>query len=104
MDIEHEDKIYHNPLLKEHVSAETEVKSWLVEYVGNKREPEDTNVTVEMIVETVAEEFPEFLMVVAEENYMRGYEQALNDVENYNQVVKKQDQTLTEPANTDDDK
>jgi len=100
---ENEDKTYHNPLLKEHVSSETEVKSWLVEYVGNQHEPEDSNVTVGMIVETVAKEFPEFLMVVAEENFMRGYEQALNDVENYNKAVKEHDQILSDPAGTDDD-
>jgi len=100
---ENEDKTYHNPLLKEHVASETKVKSWLVEYVGNQCEPEDSNVTVGMIVETVAKEFPEFLMVVAEENFMRGYEQALNDVENYSKVIKEHDQILTPPAVTDDE-
>jgi len=100
---ENEDKAYHNPLLKEHVSSETEVKSWLVEYVGNQHEPEDTNVTVGMIVETVAKEFPEFLMVVAEENFMRGYEQALNDVESYNKTLKGHDQAITESTNTADE-
>ena len=39
------------------------------------------NVTVEMIVETMAAEFPAFLLVVAEENWVRGYQQALDDVE-----------------------
>ena len=34
-----------------------------------------------MIVETVAKEFPEFLLSVAEENWVRGYQQALDDVE-----------------------
>ncbi len=38
-------------------------------------------VTVEMIVETMAKEFPEFLMAIAEENWIRGYHQALDDVE-----------------------
>jgi hypothetical protein len=33
-----------------------------------------------MIVETMAEEFPEFLMAIAEENWVRGYHQALSDV------------------------
>tara|TARA_Y100000034_G_scaffold132484_1_gene195570 strand:- start:1901 stop:2212 length:312 start_codon:yes stop_codon:yes gene_type:complete len=103
MSTEHEDKAYHNPLLKEQVASETEVKSWLVEYVGAQCEPEDSNVTVEMIVETVAKEFPEFLMVVAEENFMRGYEQALNDVESYNQVIKEHDQMLAKPAADDDE-
>ena len=34
-----------------------------------------------MIVETMATEVPEFLMAVAEENWIRGYHQALNDVD-----------------------
>ena len=34
-----------------------------------------------MIVDVLAEEFPDFLMVVAEENWLRGYRQGLADVE-----------------------
>jgi hypothetical protein len=89
IDFKDEEEAQLNPSLKESVLPETEFKSWLVEYVGNKHAPNDDNVTVEMIVETVAKEFPEFLMAVAEENYMRGYEQALSDVESYNQVLVK---------------
>tara|TARA_R100000008_G_C3587081_1_gene173346 strand:- start:5752 stop:6015 length:264 start_codon:yes stop_codon:yes gene_type:complete len=73
-----------NPTLKEVVQKETEIKTWLVNYVGNKVDPEDGNVTVEMLVEQISEEFPEFVMVLAEENFMRGYEQALTDVESIN--------------------
>ena len=71
----------HNPTLQENVQADTELKDMLVNYVGNKLKPQDDNVTVEMIVETIASEFPEFLLVVAEENWIRGYHQALTDVE-----------------------
>tara|TARA_B100000131_G_C18030451_1_gene578240 strand:+ start:318 stop:614 length:297 start_codon:yes stop_codon:yes gene_type:complete len=70
-----------NLTLTETVEPENDLKNMLVEYVGEKLNPEDRNVTVEMIVETLAEEFPEFLMVVAEENFIRGYHQALADVE-----------------------
>ena len=73
-----------NPTLKEVVQKETEIKTWLVNYVGNKIDPEDGNVTVEMLVEQISEEFPEFVMALAEENFMRGYEQALTDVESIN--------------------
>jgi hypothetical protein len=59
---------------------ETNMKDWLVSYTGTKLEPNDEKVTVEMIVELMAKEFPEFLLVVAEENFIRGYEQALDDV------------------------
>tara|TARA_A100001015_G_scaffold320632_1_gene447753 strand:+ start:1408 stop:1737 length:330 start_codon:yes stop_codon:yes gene_type:complete len=61
------------------VNQDSEVKSWLVDYVGQKNNPEDDNVTLEMIVDTMAEEFPEFLFAVAEENFIRGYNQALTD-------------------------
>ena len=32
-----------------------------------------------MVAETLAEEFPEFLLVMAEENWVRGYKQGLDD-------------------------
>ena len=67
------------------VQKDSKLKEWLVDYVGNKKNPEDENVTVEMIVGVVADEFPEFLFVVAEENFLRGYEQALDDVKMLNE-------------------
>jgi uncharacterized protein YdiU (UPF0061 family) len=70
-----------NTTLEQVVEPENDLKNWLVEYVGEKLNPENNEVTVEMIVEVLAEEFPEFLMVVAEENWIRGYHQALTDVE-----------------------
>jgi len=57
----------------------------IVDYVGNRfstQEDEGTYfVTVQMVAETLAEEFPEFLMVMAEENWVRGYQQGLDDAE-----------------------
>ena len=70
-----------NPTLEEVVESENDLKNMLVEYVGEKLEPEDGNVTVAMIVDVLAEEFPDFVMVLAEENWIRGYHQALEDVE-----------------------
>ena len=70
-----------NPILVEVPVPNTELKKWLVDYVGSQHGPANTNVTVEMIVETMATEFPDFLLVVAEENWIRGYHQALTDVE-----------------------
>ena len=61
------------------IEKENEMKTWLVEYVGDKKEPENNEVTVGLIVETMAEEFPEFLLAVAEENWIRGYQQAVID-------------------------
>ncbi len=81
--------------LQEPVTSNTPMKDWLVGYVGNNYEQErqrlasetgklvdwDNQVTVEMIVELMAKEFPEFLMAIAEENFIRGYRQAFADTE-----------------------
>ena len=71
-----------NPeLLKEVIPTESELKEIVVNYVGNRIDPETDEVTVENIIDVFAEQFPEFLLVVAEENWVNGYTQALNDVQ-----------------------
>jgi hypothetical protein len=90
MNVEFENELGENPALAEVVAADTALKEWLVNYVGEQHSPDNGNVTVEMIVETVAKEFPEFLMVVAEENWMRGYHQALTDVEVGQEMVREE--------------
>ena len=70
-----------NPDLFQPVQPVNEMKKWLVNYVGEKLNPENDEVNVEMIIEVMAEEFPEFLMPIAEENFIRGYQQAINDVD-----------------------
>ena len=70
-----------NPTLKEVVEPANDLKNMLVEYVGEKLSPDTGEVTVAMIVDVLADEFPEFVLVLAEENWIRGYHQALEDVE-----------------------
>ena len=70
-----------NTLLTQNVEKSNPMKNWMVDYVGSKKSPEDEQVTVEMIVDCMADEFPEFLMAVAEENLIRGYQQAFVDIE-----------------------
>ena len=53
----------------------------VVSHVGQKLNPENDEVTMEMVLEVFAEEFPEFILALAEENWVRGYHQALADVE-----------------------
>ena len=72
-----EEEAHHNPLLGLVVQPESELKEYLVEYVGTKFDNE--NVTVNMIAETLADEFPEFIMAFAEENFLRGYQLGLDD-------------------------
>ena len=74
-----------NKSLDETVSTDTELKNMIVDYVGAKTNPNDDNVTTEMIVEVFATEFPEFLMVVAEENFLTGYQQGLDDIESFSE-------------------
>jgi len=78
-----------NPDLLKKVEPVNELKSWLVNYVGDKLQPENDEVNVEMIIQVMAEEFPEFLMPVAEENFIRGYQQALYDIDMENTTTWK---------------
>ncbi len=74
-----------NPdLLKEIIPTESELKEIIVNYVGEKLNPDNDEVTVEQVIDVFAEQFPEFLLVVAEENWVNGYTQALNDTEYMN--------------------
>lgn len=70
-----------NPVLAKLVEPDNDLKNMLVEYVGTKLSPDNYNVTVEMVINTMAEEFPEFVLALAEENWIRGYEQAFDDAE-----------------------
>ena len=80
-----------NPTLSELVDPENDLKNMLVEYVGQNSNSVDNEVTLEMIVEVVAKHFPEFLLAVAEENFIRGYQQALDDVEVGRKIAEKND-------------
>lgn len=71
-----------NPdLTKEVVPTDSELKEIIVDYVGNKLNPEEDIITVEQVIEVFADQFPEMLLALAEENWVNGYTQALNDVE-----------------------
>jgi len=65
------------------VAGENPLKEMLLEYVGKKFATEEDEgefeVTVQMIVDTLAHEFPEFVMIMAEENWVRGYQQGIDD-------------------------
>tara|TARA_B100001250_G_scaffold401497_1_gene413448 strand:- start:9104 stop:9511 length:408 start_codon:yes stop_codon:yes gene_type:complete len=75
------DALEKSPEMTAPVEKENPMKEWLVEYVGGILNPADGNVTTEMIIHAMSIEFPEFLLALAEENWMRGYAQALHDAE-----------------------
>jgi hypothetical protein len=79
-----------NPELLEPVEKSNALKEWLVNYVGEKHKPESGEVNVEMIIKTMAKDFPEFLLVLAEENFIRGYQQALSDVDEGEKLMRKE--------------
>ena len=74
-----EEEAHINPLLATTPDNDSELKQFLIEYTGDKLQPEDERVTVHMIAETIAAEFPEFLFAIAEENFLRGYQLGLED-------------------------
>ena len=79
-----------NPDLQKVVEKENKLKELLVDYVGNKKDPDSGDVTVDLIVETMVEEFPEFMEVISVENWIRGYHQAMADVEDGREYLEKQ--------------
>tara|TARA_B100000085_G_scaffold283356_1_gene313845 strand:- start:13411 stop:13695 length:285 start_codon:yes stop_codon:yes gene_type:complete len=74
-------------------SDESGLKNIIVNYVGNTLNPESDEITVEQVIEVFAEDFPEFLLVVAEENWINGYTQALKDTE----YLEKENKSKNDP-------
>jgi len=75
---------------KEVKAEDSKLKELIVNFVGNELDLEET-VTVEDIVRVFAEQFPEFVLALAEENFIRGYKQAIMDLDSYaNQKVEQQ--------------
>ena len=67
---------------KEVKAEDSKLKELIVNFVGNELDLEET-VTVEDIVRVFAEQFPEFVLALAEENFIRGYKQAIMDLDSY---------------------
>lgn len=76
-------------LEEDEVLNENGLKQLFLDYVGKKLDPKDGKITVDMIITVMADEFPEFMLVMAEQNFTQGYKQALGDVERYNEQIKK---------------
>ena len=72
-----EEEVHTNELLAMVVEPDGDLKSFIVEHVGTKLGKEE--VTVHMVAETLALEFPEFVVSFAEENFLRGYQLGLDD-------------------------
>jgi|TARA_R110002020_G_scaffold417261_2_gene626411 hypothetical protein len=89
-----EEEVHHNPLLAMRVEKDSALKEYLVEYVGTKLDNEE--VTVNMIAEVLATDFPEFVFAFAEENFLRGYQLGLDDAERLFDRSPQEDTTETD--------
>ena len=83
-----------NTAYEQVVTKENPMKEWLIDYVGEQNNPENGEITVEMIVGVMVKEFPEFVVALAEENFLRGYEQAFTDMQATTQDMMAKQQEL----------
>tara|TARA_B100000700_G_scaffold330717_1_gene458594 strand:- start:3089 stop:3436 length:348 start_codon:yes stop_codon:yes gene_type:complete len=82
------------------IDTDTELKRMMVDYTGSKiyedLEEEqvegERTVTVEDIVGVMTQEFPEFLLAITEDSWIRGYTQALYDREATNFAALMKDE------------
>jgi len=79
-----------NPDLQKVVDLDNDLKKYIVEYVGNVASPDDGLVTAEMIISILARDIPEVILPLAEENFIRGYKQALTDIEVGKKIYEEQ--------------
>ena len=79
-----------NPDLQKVVDLDNDLKKYIVEYVGNVANPVDGLITAEMIISILARDIPEVILPLAEENFIRGYKQALTDVEVGKKIYEEQ--------------
>ena len=86
-----------NPDLVKELEKDSPLKEWLVVYVVTQHNPENDQVTLAMVIDVMAKEFPEFLLALAEENWIRGSHQAIQDMETgrklYEEEMRKQAET-----------
>lgn len=89
--------------LQGEVEPDNPLKSLFVSYVGEKYAGESTEVTIEMCVRALAEEFPEFLAPVCEQNFMLGYHKCEEDITTLMNETKKQAAEAAESVEKADD-
>lgn len=75
------------------IENNTPLKQLIVDFVGQQLKPENNEITIEQIAEVFSTQFPEFILSLAEENWINGYTQALNDVDFVKSEMSKQNVT-----------
>ena len=80
--------------LNDVAKPDNKLKEYIMNYTGEKKDPEDEQVTLEMIIDVMAEEFPELVLCMSEENWVRGYQQALTDVDQGEKYLRESNAEL----------
>ena len=73
------DKFVNKGILDKTVEARNELQEDLVRHVGNRINQQKDQVTIGQVIGVLASEFPELVITIAEENWVRGYKQGLDD-------------------------
>jgi len=80
--------------LSDKAENDNQLKEYIINYTGEKLNPENESVTLEMIIDVLAEDFPELILCMSEENWVRGYQQALTDVEEGEKYLRENNEEL----------
>jgi hypothetical protein len=73
------DKFVNKGILDKTVEVRNELQEDLVRHVRNRIN--EDQVTLGQVIGILASEFPELVITIAEENWIRGYKQGLDDAE-----------------------
>ena len=75
------DKFVNKGILDKVVEVRNEIQEDLVRHVENKINVHKDQITIGQVIGILASEFPEIVIAIAEENWIRGYKQGLDDAE-----------------------
>jgi hypothetical protein len=76
-------------LLEKEVESDSELKTFIVNYVGEKLNPPNGQINIEMVISVLAQDFPDIVLALAEENFIRGYTQGLEDTGSKSVVISE---------------
>jgi len=70
------------------------IKEIILEYISSNNSNNSNtipiDITIEMVIDTLSKEFPELLLPIAEENYIRGYHEAMDNLNQVEEEMRKQ--------------
>jgi len=75
------DKFVNKGILDKPVEVRNELQEDLVRHVGSRINQQEDQVTIGQVIGILASEFPELVITIAEENWIRGYKQGLEDAQ-----------------------